>query len=148
MIFDDLIGRPFTETELVEQICLRLQARYSVYQQEYFFICLKRVNETESAIQCLKVFPTDKAWYEFFYDTEFQRAMIHIKFLEGRYEIGLLGFQFFAEWILYPDQIEEKMFYKASYNPEEMPMMSKEEVQGYINQFKDALRNPQKRKVS
>ena len=136
------------KTELIEQICTRLQARYSAYQQEHFFIFLKRVNEKESAIQWLKVFPSEEAWHEFYFDTEFQRAFVGIAFENTSYRIDIHGFQIVGDWNLTTHTLEQNTLYKASYNPEEMPMMSKEEVEGYINQFKDALRNPQKRKIS
>jgi hypothetical protein len=148
MIFDDLIGRPFTETELVEQICKRLQARYSAYQNVYFFIWLRRREHGLSEIQWLKVFPSEEMFTDFFFDSEFQRSQIYIGFENGCYQVELNGYQLTAQWELTESSKKNKMLHKAKYDPDKMPMMSRAEIYGYIAQFKDALRNPQKRKIS
>jgi hypothetical protein len=147
MIFDDLIGRPFTETELVEQICKRLQARYSAYQQVFFFICLRRGGEGLSEIQWLKVFPTMEKFLDFFFDTDFQRSHLYVGFENGCYQVELNGYQLTAQWDVTENSKKNKMLHKAKYDPDKMPMMSRAEIRGYMDQLKLTIRTANKKKT-
>src|SRR5206468_2753055 len=71
-----------------------LQRHYNEYQDKAFFIKLEKSSEGEkqSYISHVKTFPNDDLLMDYFYDTEYERACILIRFEEPIYIALCQGF--------------------------------------------------------
>jgi hypothetical protein len=146
MIFDELINIPMPEDQLMRAVTQELQRRYLGFQNCFFFIRLGKCENNCSQILWQKVFNSKDALENFYFDTEYERSVFVIGFNEGRYVLDGFGFSFNGCFEVWPDRIDEKMLYEASYSREEELMMSREEVNGYLKQFADLA--PKLRKKS
>ncbi len=96
MNLESLINVPMPEAKLAHAVADILRAKHGVYLHVYFFLRLEKVDSNNSKIVWIKASQNEKDWNDFYWDTQFERANISIKFTDGVYEVLLQGYHYFS----------------------------------------------------
>src|SRR3989344_1543441 len=119
MAFNELLNVLAAEADLLKKIVFHLQSHYSAYQKNCYFLKLDKVAEKNSQIVWIKTFSDMYALGDFYYDTEFQRSCVLVKFEDGRYELLFQGFQIGDRFKVWTDKIEGNRPIEITWNREE-----------------------------
>jgi hypothetical protein len=139
MTFDIFIKKPMQEGELLEQITRHLQANYSAFQDQYYFIKLEVASEQLVQIAWIKIFTDMYDFGDFYCDTVNERACVLIKFEEGFYELLIQGFHTCDRFKIYPDRISGSDPIVITWNREEKRMPSRELLEHGFESLAGAL---------
>ncbi len=128
-----------SELELFDFVCREVQKNYSKFQQNWFFLKLKK-SETDSEIEWVKAFPTGYAAKEFYYDSKTWRACIMVKFEEGRYQPIMFGHTYHIGNVdVWADRIESEPPSEALENIESRELHDLGKLFGGFNDIKTQL---------
>ena len=130
-----------TEPELLDLLVAEIRNNYGLHQDTRFFFKLKEINESSSEIIWFKTFDNRKDFADFYYESNFFRAAIMLKYREtGCYEIFCMGFHYFDVFDVWPDRIlNSRPIKKYSKNFENTLMIPREIVERGFGEISQAV---------
>src|SRR5690606_28522425 len=110
-----------------ELITQELQQDFSQHQETYYFLKLEKASpEKFVSIAWIKTFTDIHEWSDFYWDTEYQRACVMIKFVKDRYEVLCQGFYWFGRFEVCPKQRPPSHAFEGTGNLEKWKMIPRE----------------------